>query len=99
MSSELLSKQASKVDGSSIVKPKNNIPLRLILVVPFVAQIFAAVGLTGYLSLRNGQRAVNDLASQLRNEVSKRIDERLDSYMASPLQVVQNNWNAVQWIS
>ena len=96
MSSELLSKQASKVDGSSIVKPKNNIPLRLILVVPFVAQIFAAVGLTGYLSLRNGQRAVNDLASQLRNEVSKRIDERLDSYMASPLQVVQNNWNAVQ---
>ena len=95
MSSKLISK-ASEVDGASIVKHQKNIPLRLILVVPFVAQIFAAVGLTGYFSLRNGQRAVNDLASQLRTEVSKRIDERLDSYMASPLQVVQNNWNAIQ---
>ena len=96
MSSEMLSEQISSQEKSYNVKHQKNIPLRLILVVPFVAQIFAAVGLTGYLSLRNGQRAVNDLASQLRNEVGKRIDQRLDSYMASPLQVVQNNWNAVQ---
>ena len=33
-------------------------------------QIFAAVELTGYLSLRNGRRAVNDLASQLRSNVT-----------------------------
>lgn len=37
-----------------------NIPLRTVLVVPFVLQIFAAVGLTGYLSFRNGQQAVNE---------------------------------------
>lgn len=96
MSSELLSERTINVNKTSDVQQQKNIPLRLILVVPFVVQVFAAVGLTGYLSLRNGQRAVNDLASQLRNEVSKRIDQRLDSYMASPLQVVQNNWNAVQ---
>ncbi len=98
MSSKLTSKKASnlQLEKASNVNQKGNIPLRLILVVPFVAQIFAAVGLTGYLSLRNGQRAVNDLASQLKTEVSTRIDQRLDSYMASPLQVVQNNWDAIQ---
>ena len=98
MSSELISQKASnsKPQKASDVNQKGNIPLRLLLVVPFVVQVFAAVGLTGYLSLRNGQRAVNDLASQLRSEVSKRIDQRLDTYMESPLQVVQNNWNAIQ---
>jgi hypothetical protein len=28
--------------------------LKFVLIVPFVLQIFAAVGLTGYFSLRNG---------------------------------------------
>lgn len=89
---------STKVVPNKLSSPnhKKNIPLRLILVVPFVTQVFAAVGLTGYLSLRNGQRAVNDLASQLRNEVSRRIDQRLDSYMTTPLQVVQHNWDAIQ---
>ncbi len=60
------------------------VPLRWVLVVPFVLQIFAAVGLTGYLSIRNGQQAVNEVTQQLRSEVSSRIQERLDSYLESP---------------
>lgn len=76
-------------------KGSKKVALRLILVVPFVLQIFVAVGLTGYLSLRNGQKAVNDLASQLRNETSERIDQHLDSYMATPSQLVQVNWDAI----
>ncbi|MBO9999855.1 MAG: response regulator [Cyanobacteria bacterium SID2] len=56
------------------------IPLRWILVIPFVLQIFGAVGLTGYLSLRNGQKAVNKMAIDLQNEVSNRIDQHLDYY-------------------
>jgi signal transduction histidine kinase/DNA-binding response OmpR family regulator len=74
---------------------QRSIALRLLLVVPFVVQIFTAVGLTGYLSLRNGQKAVHDLASRLRNEVSERIDLHLSSYMAIPRTVVQNNWNTI----
>ncbi|WP_019508827.1 hybrid sensor histidine kinase/response regulator [Pleurocapsa sp. PCC 7319] len=85
----------TSAQNSSITKQSQKIPLRLMLVLPFVAQIFAAVGLTGYLSLRNGQKAVNDLASKLRNEVSGRIDLHLDSYMAVPHMVVQNNWDAI----
>jgi hypothetical protein len=72
------------------------IPLRTILVVPFVLQIFAAVGLTGYLSLRNGQKAVNDLATQLRQQVSDRVSQHLDSYLAIPHQVNQLNARAIE---
>ncbi len=60
------------------------VSLRLLLVVPFVVQIFAAVGLTGYLSLYNGQKAVNNLATRLCSEVSGRIHQHLDSYMTTP---------------
>ncbi|MGG6269616.1 ATP-binding protein [Leptolyngbya sp. AN03gr2] len=70
--------------------------LRLILVVPFVLQITAAVGLTGYLSLRNGQKAVNDLASRLRTEVSDRVNQHLDTYLSTPQKINQLNADAVR---
>lgn len=60
------------------------VSLRFLLVVPFVVQVFAAVGLTGYLSLYNGKKAVDDLATRLCNEVSGRIHQHLDSYMKVP---------------
>ncbi|MDZ8258696.1 ATP-binding protein [Nostoc sp. ChiQUE01b] len=74
---------------------KGNLPLRLVLVLPFVLQIFAAVGLTGYLSLRNGQQAVNDLASRLQREVSDRIDQHLDSYLNTGRQLAEINGGAM----
>ncbi|MEL6460814.1 MAG: ATP-binding protein [Cyanobacteria bacterium J06621_15] len=87
--------QQTSAQPSKSVKSRE-LSLRLILVIPFVVQIFAAVGLTGYLSLRNGQKAVNDLASRLRKEVSGRIDQRLDSYMATPRRVVKNTSDAIE---
>ncbi len=36
-------------------KANGKLSLRSLLIVPFVLQIFAAVGLTGYLSFRNGK--------------------------------------------
>jgi signal transduction histidine kinase/DNA-binding NarL/FixJ family response regulator len=67
------------------------LPLRWVLVLPFVVQISAAVALTGYWSLRNGQEAVNDLADQLTTEVSDRIDLHLESYLAVPKKMNQQN--------
>jgi signal transduction histidine kinase/FixJ family two-component response regulator len=58
--------------------------LRLVLVVPFVLQVFAAVTVTGWLSLRNGQQAVNDVATQLRSETSDRIKQQILSYLDEP---------------
>jgi len=57
------------------------LPLRLVLVVSFVLQITAAVGLTTALSWRNGQKAVDDLASQLSEEAANRIREHLQTYL------------------
>lgn len=71
------------------------VPLRLVLVVPFILQIAAAVGLTGWLSWRNGERAVNDVASQLRTSTSDRIKDGLLSYVAIPHQVNQLNADAI----
>jgi signal transduction histidine kinase len=67
------------------------IPLRFILIMPFLLQIIAAVGLTGWLSLRNGQKAVNELAQQLQLEVENRIDQHLENYLEKPIQLNQFN--------
>ncbi|HBE21021.1 MAG TPA: hybrid sensor histidine kinase/response regulator [Cyanobacteria bacterium UBA11149] len=71
------------------------LPLRLVLVVPFLLQIFTAVGLTGWLSFRNGQEAVKDLASQLRQEVVAHIQQKLNTDLATPYLVNQINANNI----
>ncbi|NJL51946.1 MAG: hypothetical protein HC930_06495 [Hydrococcus sp. SU_1_0] len=78
-----------------LVHKYQKVPLRLVLVVPFVLQIFVAVGLTGYLSLRNGQKAVNDLADRLMAEASARIDGHLENYLATPRKLSQLNVDAI----
>jgi signal transduction histidine kinase/DNA-binding response OmpR family regulator len=79
----------------NLFKPNRKLSLRSLLIVPFVLQIFAAVGLTGYLSLRNGQKAVNDLAGKLTKEVSARIDQHLESYLSTPVKLNQLNQDAI----
>lgn len=79
-----------------IQKLSGQVPLRVVLVIPFVVQIFAAVGVTGWLSLRNGQEAVNDVASQLRKEITSRIQERLRTYTTTPHLINQINADAIR---
>ena len=81
--------------SKSATAPVGKVSLRTILIVPFIIQILAAVGLTGYLSLRNGQKAVNQLASQLRNEVSNRIDQHLTSYLSIAPRLNKINHKAI----
>lgn len=70
--------------------------LRTALVVPFVLQIVGAVGLVGYLSFRNGQQVVNDLAGQLQQEISSRVEERVQDYIEVPHLVNQINEDAAR---
>ncbi len=86
--SKFLSSQISLVSGK--------VPLRVVLVVPFVLQIFAAVGIVGYLSFRNGVQSVNNVASQLRNEITHRIEQNLRTYLSIPHQINQTNANAIR---
>ncbi|AFY39648.1 adenylate/guanylate cyclase with integral membrane sensor [[Leptolyngbya] sp. PCC 7376] len=69
--------------------------LRTILVVPFVLQILGAVGLVGYLSFRSGQEAVNEVAGQLRGELTNRINEKLASYAEIPHTINRLNISTV----
>jgi signal transduction histidine kinase/CheY-like chemotaxis protein len=84
-----------KAEPTSSVNQLNKISLRFILVVPFVLQIFLAIGMTGCLSLWNGQRAVNYLATKQRSEVSDRIDQQLDNYLDTASNLAQINGDAL----
>ncbi|MGB3536431.1 MAG: adenylate/guanylate cyclase domain-containing protein [Microcoleaceae cyanobacterium] len=80
-----------------IVSPvTQQVPLQTALIVPFILQVFAAVGLTGYLSWRNGQKAVNDVAYQLRQEVTERVQLHLQNYLSIPPLINQINRQALQ---
>ncbi|HAZ48895.1 MAG TPA: histidine kinase [Cyanobacteria bacterium UBA11369] len=79
-----------------VANKAGNLPLRKVLIIPFVLQIVGTVGLVGYLSFKNGQRAVNDLVNQLMNQVSDRVDQHLDTYLATPQQTNQTIVNAFQ---
>lgn len=68
----------------------------MLLVIPFVIQIFTAVGLVGYLSVKNGEKAVNDLANQLMKKVNKLVNQHLNSYLATPHQINQINVDATK---
>ncbi|WRH66103.1 MAG: diguanylate cyclase [Planktothrix sp. GU0601_MAG3] len=69
--------------------------LRQLLVIPFVLQIVLAVGITGFFSHRNGQKAVNDLAAQLHEEISDRIELSLKTYLDQARLMNETNRNAL----
>ncbi|MEG4324031.1 ATP-binding protein [Microcoleus sp. herbarium5] len=79
-----------------VSKILDKLPLRTVLIVPFILQILGAVGLVGYLSFRNGQKAVNNLASQLMSEVSLRVEQNLQVYLTTPHQINQTKLDAVK---
>ena len=81
----------TKTISSSFGELSGKLPLRTVLIVPFVFQTFFAVGIVGYLSFKNGQQAVNNVANQLRGEITNRIDLNLKSYLTIPHQVNQSN--------
>lgn len=85
-----------KFFNRSIENISNKLPLRLVLVSLFILQIVAVVSLVGWLSLTNGQQAVNDVAKQLRGEITARIDQHLSGYLKMPHFVNSLNLNAIR---
>ncbi len=72
------------------------IPLHLILVVPFVLQLLGTVGVIGYLSFRNGQQSVENLANQLMEKEADRIEQELTTYLSTPQLINRLNANEVR---
>ncbi|MEK7351477.1 MAG: adenylate/guanylate cyclase domain-containing protein, partial [Nitrospirota bacterium] len=65
--------------------------IRIILILLFIIQILISVGLTSIFSFQNSQIAVNDVALQLRNELTSHINDSLRSYLRIPFLVNKIN--------
>jgi PAS domain S-box-containing protein len=70
---------------------KSKFPLRTVLLVPFLIQIICISGLVGYISYRNGQKAVNEVTGRLHHEINARINEYLKDFIETPVQIIRNN--------
>ena len=78
-----------KVLPDLISKISGRLPLRLVLIAPFVLQIFGTVGIVGYLSFKNGEKAVDDLATQVNSEISTRIQQHVVEYLNKSHQTLE----------
>jgi signal transduction histidine kinase/DNA-binding NarL/FixJ family response regulator len=87
--------QTAKKQSIAVDKNFKGLPLRLVLVLPFLLEVIGAVGLVGYLSFKNGQQAVSDLADRLMNKSSDLVSEHLDNYLQNPQKVNQTNIDAI----
>ena len=75
---------------------RSSIPLNAILVIPFLLEVLVAVGLTGFLSIRNGERAVQELAVQLQEETSSRIELHVERFLDACLRINRLNAEAIR---
>lgn len=82
--------------ASKIASRYRRMSLRTVLIVPFIVLPLSAVGLTGYLAYRNGQKTVDDLIEQLQQEVSNRVQQKLATYLTTPKLVNRINADAVR---
>lgn len=74
----------------------NRLPLQTILTIPFVIQVVGVVGVIGYLSFKNGRATVDDLASQLRSELTGRILQQIQELVEQPHVINQINANSLR---
>ncbi|MFM6181652.1 MAG: ATP-binding protein [Dolichospermum sp.] len=76
-------------------KHKSNIlreiPLRLVLTVPFALQIVAVVTLVSYLSYFTSVKSVENMTQELIREISDHIDQSLDDYLEHLILTSENN--------
>ncbi|MDJ1181959.1 ATP-binding protein [Roseofilum casamattae] len=80
---------------SPVSAEPRQLPLGWIPIVPFLVQMFAAVGLTGWFSLQNGQSAITSVRAKLGSELTARIDDRLQSYLSATDLINQLNARAI----
>ncbi|NEO87711.1 MAG: PAS domain-containing protein, partial [Spirulina sp. SIO3F2] len=73
-----------------------HLPIRTVLIVPFVMQLVGTVGLVGYLSYRSGQQAVQELSERLMTEVAARVNLYVQQQVQTAMQINQMNVAAVR---
>ena len=72
------------------------LPVKWIVVIPFVTQVTLVVGLTSWLSFQTGEEAIKTLAYQLQEETTKRVTANLSNYQTIPHQINLINSNQIE---
>lgn len=72
------------------------LPLKAVLLVPFLLQLFFAVALVSWLSLRNGRGAVEQVTWQLRSEIAARIEQYVVTHLESAWQISDQTAAAIE---
>ncbi|MFN7358035.1 MAG: hypothetical protein ACK5UZ_22510, partial [Pseudanabaena sp.] len=71
-------------------RDRHQLSLKILLIVPLVTQVIAAVGITGWLSVQSSREATQDLAPLIGQEVSNNIETHVRGYFDTPLEILQS---------
>ncbi|MBD2176998.1 PAS domain S-box protein [Pseudanabaena sp. FACHB-1998] len=70
-------------------RDRRQLSLKILLIVPVVTQVIAAVGITGWLSVQNSHEATKELAPKIGQEVTNTIESHVRGYFDAPLEILQ----------
>lgn len=62
-------------------KSNQGLPIRMLLVAPFILLVLVMVGATAYLNLRSAEMAADKLAGRLHQEISENLNLHLDRFL------------------
>lgn len=70
--------------------------LRSLIAIPLIAQVVAVTALTGWLTHRNGQAAIEELAYQLLTKTGDHFEHKLETYTDVPPLITQANKDSLE---
>jgi methyl-accepting chemotaxis protein len=85
-----------KAQDAQSMDLRQRVSIRTLIILLFWLQTIAAIGLTGWLSIRNSQRAVEGLAQQLQTEANEVVTARLNNFLNVPRKINQLNVSAIE---
>jgi diguanylate cyclase (GGDEF)-like protein len=77
-------------------KPTRKIALSWMFTLPFIFQVVTVVGWVGYVSHRNGTRAIESLTQQLLTSVGDRVEHKLRTYLDTAILANRSNGDALR---
>jgi adenylate cyclase len=72
------------------------ISIRTLLTIPFLLLTLTPVGIVGWLFYSNSQKAVEQIANDLFNQISDRTSEQIQLYLSTPHLINRLNANAIE---
>ncbi|MBP0029677.1 ATP-binding protein [Roseofilum sp. Guam] len=73
------------------------LPLRAVLILPFVLQLVVTVGLVGYLSYQSAQKSIDHLAEELMEDRASKVKLYLLSELSTLFQINRINRDALKY--